>query len=411
MKVLIAHNSYQQPGGEDVVAEEEAILLRQAGHEVIEYRRSNHEIDALSLWGNLTLPKRLIWAGDTVRDLGALIHQEEPDLAHFHNTFSMISPAAYHLCQKMSVPVVQTLHNYRLLCPRADFFRDGHICEECLGKTLPWPGIVYGCYHGSRVQTAVVATMLTVHRWLHTWDEQVDVYIALTEFARQKFIQGGLPAEKIVLKPNFVDPDPGMREGVGDYGLFVGRLSPEKELLMLLEAWRKLRGISLKLVGSGPQEGEIRRFIQEFALANVELLGRRPRDQVFALMKKARFLVFPSGWYEGFPVVLAEAFACGVPAVATRLGAMADIVEEGRTGLLFVPGNPDDLSAKVEWAFTHPQEMAQMGRRARQEFEAKYTADRNREMLLNIYCLVIEQARERNCRPRTSRDRFFKRLW
>ena len=395
MKVLIIHNSYQQPGGEDVAADRETSLLRQAGHEVIEYRRSNHELNALSLWGKLTLPKRVIWSGGSMQDLRALIHRERPDVAHFHNTFLMISPSAYHVCQEMCVPVVQTLHNYRLLCPRADFYRSGHICEECLGKTLPWPGLMHGCYRGSRAQTAVVVAILTFHRWLKTWDEQVDAYIALTEFARQKFIQGGLPAEKMAVKPNFVAPDPGMREGMGDYAIYVGRFSPEKKILTLLQAWRKLGRIPLKLVGGGPNEGEVYRIIQESRLANVELFGWLPRDQVFAMMKKARCLIFCSEWFETFGLTMIEAFACGVPVVATRLGAMAEIVEEGRTGLLFTPGDTDDLSTKVEWAFTRPQEMAQMGRRARQEFEAKYTADRNREMLLNIYCLASERARER----------------
>jgi glycosyltransferase involved in cell wall biosynthesis len=402
VKVLIVHNSYQQPGGEDVVAGREAALLRQAGHEVMEYRRSNHELRALSPWGKLTFPKQVIWAGESVRDLRALIHEEKPQVAHFHNTFLMISPSAYQVCQEMSIPVVQTLHNYRFLCPRADFFRNGHICEECLGKTPPWPGVVYGCYRGSRAQTAVVATMLTVHRWLKTWDEQVDAYIALTEFARQKFIQGGLPAEKILLKPNFVDPDPGLRVGIGDYALFVGRFSPEEKVLTLLKAWQKIEGIRLKLVGGEAHELRIRQFPGEFALEKVEFLGRRTRDQVFALMKEARLLIFPSEWYEAFPLVLAEAFACGVPVVATRLGAMAEIVEEGRTGLFFTPGDSDDLSAKVQWAFAHPQEMAQMGRRARQEFEAKYTGERNREGLLNIYRIAIGRARERRGEPSAS---------
>jgi glycosyltransferase involved in cell wall biosynthesis len=398
MKVLIVHNTYQQPGGEDVVAAQEANLLQQAGHEVIEYRRSNHEISVLSLWNKVALAKRAIWAGDTVRDLRAVIHQEKPDVAHFHNTFVMISPSAYQACREMGIPVVQTLHNYRLFCPRADFFRDGHVCEECLGKTPPWPGIVHGCYRGSRTQTAVVATMLTVHRLLKTWDEQVDVYIALTDFARQKFIQGGLPAEKIVLKPNFVDPDPGMRESAGDYGFFVGRFAPEKKLLTLLQAWEQLPEMPLKVVGSGLQEREIRQFAQERGLANVEFLGQRPRDEVFALMKGARLVVFPSEWFETFGLVIVEAFACGVPVVAARLGAMAELVEDGRTGLLFTPGDRDDLAAKIAWAATHSQDMAQMGRRGRQEFEAKYTKDGNREMLLSVYRLAIDRAKERAVR-------------
>jgi glycosyltransferase involved in cell wall biosynthesis len=395
MKVLIVHNSYQQPGGEDVVAALEADLLRQAGHEVIEYRRSNHEIKVLTLWNKVALAKRAIWAGDTVRDLRAVIHHEKPDVAHFHNTFVMISPSAYQACHEMSIPVVQTLHNYRLFCARADFFRDGRVCEDCLGKTPPWPGIVYGCYHESRTQTAVVATMLTVHRFRKTWDEQVTIYIALTDFARQKFIQGGLAAEKIVLKPNFVYPDPGMRESTGDYALFVGRFSPEKKLLTLLAAWENVREMPLKLVGSGLQEREIRQFAQERGLAKVEFLGWRTRDEVFALMKGARFVIFPSEWYETFGLVMVEAFACGVPVIAARLGAMAELVKDGCTGLLFTPGDRDDLSAKITWAATHPEEMAQMGHRGRLEYEAKYTSDGNRERLLNIYRLAIDRARGR----------------
>ena len=186
-----------------------------------------------------------------------------------------------------------------------------------------------------------------------------------------------------------------MREDVGDYALFVGRFSPEQKLLTLLEAWKKFRGIPLKLVGDRPQKGKIHQLVRGVGLEKVEFLGQRTRDQVFALMKKAYLLIFPSEWYETFGLVLVEAFACGVPVVTARLGAMAEIVEDGRTGLFFTPGDPDDLSAKVEWAFTHPQEMVQMGRRGRQEFEVKYTRDRNYERLLNIYRLVIDRARER----------------
>jgi glycosyltransferase involved in cell wall biosynthesis len=385
MKVLILHNSYQQPGGEDVVTDQEAALLRDAGHEVIEYRRSNHEINALSLWSKSTLPMRAVWSGHAMQDLRVLLRREEPQVAHFHNTFTMISPSLYYVCQEMKVPVVQTLHNYRLCCPRSDFFRNGQVCEACLGKTLPWPGIVYGCYRRSRAQTAVVAAISAVHRWLKTWQEQVNLYIALTEFARQKLIQGGLPAAKIVVKPNFVYPDPGMRREAGDYVIFVGRLSPEKGVTTLLTTWKKLRGIPLKLVGDGPAEAEVHHLIQESRAGEVELLGRRPHDQVLALMKQARLLVSPSASYETFGLVVVEAFACGVPVVASRLGATAEIVEDGRTGLLFTPGDPDDLAEKVRWAINHPDAMDRMGQNAREIYEKKYTAEMNYHMLLNIY--------------------------
>jgi glycosyltransferase involved in cell wall biosynthesis len=258
MKILVVHNHYQQPGGEDTTVEQEAVLLRDAGHQVIVYRRSNHEVDSFNVFNKLTLPARFIWASDAVQDLRRLIQQEKPDIAHFHNTHFMISPAAYSACSEMCIPVVQTLQNYRLFCPNALFFRDGHICEDCVGKTLAWPGIVHACYRGSRLQSAMVASTIAVHRWFKTWTDKVAVYVAPTGFVRQKFIQGGLPADKIAVKPNFVYPDPGCEPSPGDGALFVGRLSPEKGLRALLAAWEQLAGkVSLKIVGDGPLESEV----------------------------------------------------------------------------------------------------------------------------------------------------------
>jgi len=286
--------------------------------------------------------------------------------------------------------VIQTLHNYRLLCPNAILYRDGGVCEDCLGR-LPWPGVMRGCYRGSRAQTVVVAAMLAVHRWLKTWLEKVDIYIALTEFARRKFIEGALPAEKVVVKPNFVHPDPGVRDGSGNYAIFVGRLSREKGVLTLLAAWELLKDIPLKIAGDGPLVEDVRRRSQ--MLGGVEVLGRRDHKDVIGLLKGARFLVFPSEWYECFPVTFVEAFACGVPVIASRLGAMAEIVEDGRTGLHFTPGDPDDLAARVVYAWSHPERMREMGREARAEYEAKYTAERNYQMLMDIYHRAIEARR------------------
>jgi glycosyltransferase involved in cell wall biosynthesis len=402
MKVLLVHNSYQQPGGEDVVVAQEAALLRRAGHEVVEYRRSNQALASLGLGGQLTLPVRLIWAHDAARELATLLRRIHPDVVHVHNTFAMISPAVYYVCQRLGIPVVQTLHNYRLHCARADFFRAGRVCEACLGKRLPWPSIVHGCYRGSRLQTAGVAAMLTVHHWWQTWETQVDVYIALTEFARQKLVQGGLPAEKIVLKPNFVSPDPGMRQEIGDYALFVGRCVPTEKIYTLLEAWQRVDAVPLKLVGSGLDVGTVRQLRQQYRLESVEFLGQRSRDEVFMLMKQARFVVFPSEWYETFGLVLVEAFACGVPVIASRLGAIEEVVDAGQTGLLFTPGDAADLAAKVRWAIDHPESLVTMGHKARQVYEAKYTATKNYTMLLDIYTRAISAARDRG-RPQSVR--------
>lgn len=382
MKILLVHNFYQQPGGEDAVFAAEVGLLRGRGHQVIEFTEDNKRIDGMRRW---TVATQAIWSTVAKARLLKLLQEIRPDVVHFHNAFLLISPAAYYACREVGVPVVQTLHNYRLICPGALLMRDGRVCEECIRRAVPWPGVVHACWRGSRSQTAVVAAILTVHRRLKTWQEHVDVYITLTEFARQKFIEGGLPVEKIVVKPNFVHPTPGMREGDGHYALFAGRISAEKGVQTLLRVWQHLKGIPLKIVGDGPLMGEVRAFVQTQKLGCVEVLGRHARDEVLALMQTARCLVFPSKWYEGFPLTIAEAFACGVPVIASRLGAMAEIVEDGRTGLHFNPVDANDLAAKVEWAWAHPQQMTEMGHEARREYEQKYTAERNYEMLMEIY--------------------------
>lgn len=390
MRILAVHNYYQQPGGEDAVFRAEKALLEHAGHQVTVYERYNEEIASYSTAQKLMLFQQTIWAWDSLQAIREILQQERPQVVHFHNTFPLISPAAYYACQQAGVSVVQTLHNYRLLCPNAFFLRDGHICEDCLGKTLPWPGVLHACYRNSRTQSAVVTTMLTVHRWLKTWQKQVNVYIALTGFSRQKFIQGGLSGEEIVVKPNFVHPDPGVREGIGNYALFVGRLSAEKGVHTLLKAWSNLSGIPLKIVGNGPLTDEAAAFVQESSLEVIDILGRRSNREVISLMKGARLLVFPSEWYEGFPMTLAEAFACGTPVVASRLGSMPEIVEDERTGLLFNTGDPDDLAGKVAWLWLHPIQAERMGQEARADFEAKYTAERNYQTLMEIYETVTE---------------------
>ena len=394
MKILIVHNTYQQPAGEDVVFIQERGMLERAGHEVLTYCRSNSEISGHSPRELLAVAARMVWAADSRREIASLLHTQRPDLVHVHNTFLMVSPSIYSACKEAHVPVVQTLHNYRLLCPDAEFLRRGRVCEECLHHTL-WRGVLHGCYRDSRAETSAVALMLTTHRWLGTWIHLVDCYIALTEFSRRKFIEGGIAAEKITVKPNFVHPDPGIRRETGEYALFVGQLTERKGLRTLLAAWERLNSrISLEILGDGPLRPRLQSDAQRCMTGSIHFCGWMPRERTIAAMGRARFLVFPSVWYEGFPVTIAEAFACGVPVIASRLGSMEEIVEDGRTGLHFTAGDAEDLAAKVEWAWAHPEEMAAMGRAARAEYEAKYTAERNYPMLMEIYQRAIETNRE-----------------
>jgi len=381
VKILLAHNRYLQPGGEDEIFAAEAALLRRQGQAVVEYVEDNRSIQGLGRW---QAAGRALWSRRARKRIRRLLERHRPQVAHFHNTFPLISPAAYYACQAAGTPVIQTLHNYRLLCAGADLFRKGGSCELCLGRAVPWAGVLHRCYRDSAAQSAVVSAMLGLHNLLGTWERQVDLFVALSEFARGKFIQGGLPEARVVVKPNFVDPDPGAGAGDGGYVLFAGRLSEEKGLATLLRAWRRLPTIPLRIAGNGPLLG----FAQDFAAsarAEVRVLGRRSRPELFQLMKAARFLVFPSRCYENFPMVIAEAFACGLPVVASGLGAAAEIVDHGRTGMLVRPGHAGALAEAVAWLWSHPGAGRRMGREARLDFENRYSAQNSYARMMEIY--------------------------
>lgn len=390
MKLLIAHNRYRYPGGEDEVFYRESELLRSAGHHVTTYVRDNREISERHLLQSLRVGMRTLWAWDSAHDLRRIVRHENPDLVHFHNTFPLISPAAYYACKREGIPIVQSLHNSRFMCPASVLSRKGKACEDCVGKTVAWKGIVHACYHDSRCQTAVVAGMLAFHRFLATWQEQVDAYIVFTEFFRQKFIAAGLPPEKIFVKPHFLNADPGVKRESGNYALFLGRLAPEKGVPTLLKAWQNLKHIPLRIRGEGPLAKEVDQFRRDNPLA--ETVPVLSRAECFDLIKGARFLVWPSaGYYETFGLVAIEAYACGTPVIASRSGAMQELVEHGNTGLHFEPDNAADLAAKVEWAWAHPTEMKAMGMAGRQEFLNKYTAARNLDSLERIYRLALHR--------------------
>lgn len=309
-----------------------------------------------------------IYSQYSYRNIKEIIKTEKPDIVHFHNTFLLISPSAYYACKEEKVPVVQSLHNYRLICPGALFYRNGNICERCIKKKIPYYGFIYGCWRKSRVQSIVPVAINSIHNLLKTWENQVDVYIALTEFQRKKFIEAGYPAEKIVVKPNFAYPDPGIGEGKGEYALFVGRLTPEKGIITLLKAWNFLKmKIPLKIIGDGP----LRKEVEKVARSNegIEYIGFLKLNDIYNYMKDAKFLVFPSEWYEAFPRVIVEALSCGLPIVTTSIGAQGSLIDDGRTGLHFQPGDYKSLIEKVEWLLSNPKTLAEMRKEARKEYE------------------------------------------
>jgi glycosyltransferase involved in cell wall biosynthesis len=389
MKIALVHNTYLEQGGEDVVFWQERRLLQEAGHEVLEYQRFNQEMQQYSAVRRLTVIGRTVWASDSYREFSKLLQENRPDIVHVHNTFPLVSPSILWACKRERVPVVHTLHNYRLLCPGANFIRDGKPCEDCTQGSI-WQSVAHGCYRDSRPQTAAVALMLSVHRAKKTWERAVDRYIVLTEFARSRFVNAGFAPEKISIKPNFVDPDPGKRSGEPSYALFVGRVSEQKGAHTLLKAWRQLpKDCILRVVGDGPLSAELESQVKSEGLSNVSFTGRLPRERVVEEMKGARFVIFPSQLYENLPLTIIEAFACGVPVVASKLGAMQEIVSQDRTGLFFKAGNADDLARAAKLAWEQPRYMRQLGDNARAEYEAKYTAAANYRQLVEIYREVI----------------------
>jgi len=382
VRVLLLHNRYQVPGGEDTAVHQESALLRAAGLAVDLLEVNNDAIDSFAqklktaLLVPYSLPARKLVA-DRIRHF-------RPDIVHVHNFFPALTPSIYDACRSAQVPVVQTLHNYRLMCANSLLFRQGKVCTECLGCTFPLPAIRHGCYRDSRVGTAAVAAMIGLHRIRHTWTHRVDRFIALTEFARDLFVaEMGIPQQQIAVKPNPA-PDPGLGDGRGGYALYVGRLSPEKGIETLLDAARKGGGlgIPLKIAGSGPLQQEV----EDAQIPGVlEFLGRQDQAGVRQSMQQARALLIPSLWYEGLPMVVPEAFGAGLPVIASRIGSLQTLIDDGGNGLLVEPGNAAALAEAVRRVSAEARFENNLRHQARQTYEARYLPDANLRLLLEIY--------------------------
>jgi glycosyltransferase involved in cell wall biosynthesis len=388
VKILLLHNFYQQPGGEDAVVQQEKSLLTAKGHDVQLFTVDNDSI--AGLWSRAHTALESIYSLSSRSKVREAIRGFAPELVHVHNFFPLLSPSVYDACERESVPVVQTLHNFRLICPNALLYRNGRPCELCVGHSVPWPGVLHACYRDSYLGSTALAAMISAHRFRSTWQEAV-TYISVSEFSRNKLIAGGVRSERLFTKPNFVLADPCKGARTGGYALFVGRLSAEKGISTLLSAWARVGSRKLKIIGDGP----LKAMIQRVTSSTIEFIGSQSSESVFDLMGDAAFLLFPSECYENFPRVIVEAFAKGLPVLASRIGSVEELVADGKTGLLFNFGDPDDLAAKAEWMFSHPEELSRMSLAARKEYEEKYTAERNYEQLMQIYRAAMENAAKR----------------
>ena len=389
MKILQLHNRYQIIGGEEGVVQAENTLLTQNGHMVQLLEVTNDRISGIK--AKLGAAIGAIYSRKSKQQVQAQIQTFRPDIVHVHNFFPLLSPSIYDACQQYRIPVVQTLHNYRLICPKAMLFRDNQLCEVCVGKPFALQGIRSGCYRGSRSQTAVVAAMLALHTARGTWRNQVSAYIALTDFQKQKLIQGGLPAHKIHVKPNFIDVPTQSKSSPPreNFVLFVGRLAEEKGAGLLIDAYTQDSNLpNLKLVGDGPLKDQLIQQVVAAGMSDrITFLGRQAKPQVLNLMQRAQVLVFPSIWYEGFPLTLAEAFACGLPAIVPNLGSMAEIVTPGVTGFYFIPQSRSDLLKTLRSALS--SDLNQLSHNASQVYQNHYTGSLNYDRLMSIYQTLL----------------------
>ncbi len=389
MRVLLVHCFYRSsaPSGEDSVYRNEKKLLEDNGCEVITYEKYNDNLDNNSTLKKLAAGAEFIWSAQAFREITDIIKSHKPDIAHFHNIFPQISTSAYAACKKLGVPVVQTLHNFRYICPAGLLQRNNKPCEKCIDSSL-LSSLIHKCYRNSFMATLPMATMIAFNRVTGNFSNNVDRYIALTEFGKTRFIAGGLPHNKISVKPNFVGDIGDASTVIGDYMLYVGRLTQEKGVVTLIEACKKTRHIPLKILGDGELRHQLESVCIQYDL-NIEFLGYQNKDTVISMLKNSRFLVLPSECYEGFPVTVAEAYACGKPVLGSKIGALNEIIEENITGRKFTFGSAESLAECMHAMWNDASGLSIMSNNARAAFANKYNPEINLQMLTEIYTDAI----------------------
>lgn len=382
MRIAICHNYFRQRGGEDQVFEDELGLLTSHDHEVTAFVKHNDDFEGFGATTRIALGTP--WNRSAAAELGDLVRKTKSEIVHFHNWLPQISPAAFYSARKAGAAVVQTLHNYRWVCPKGILFRDGSVCEDCLGKRIPWPAVRYGCYHESRTGSFVVGAALALHNSLHTTTRAIDAFIAPGSFIKEKLAASGLPRDRIHIKPNFLTADPGAGPGTGGYAIYVGRLSPEKKVDTLLEAWELLETpVPLKISGIGPLRSDVEAAASRDP--NIEYLGFASNEDLDTLVGDARALVFTSGTYEAQPMTILEAYAKGTPVIASRMGAMQDLVKDGETGWHFTPSDARDLARVVAGVFDPARDLTAMRDGVRNAYLQSFTPEPNHTETMKVY--------------------------
>lgn len=391
MRILIIHNKYQQYGGEQAAVDSQVRLLREKGHEVVLYERDNQEILSYSFWKKIGFGYNTVYSHKTDREIKELARTKRPDIAHIHNVFPLISPSVYLALQQSGIPMVQTLHNFRLLCPNGLFYTHEHICERCkFGNMIH--AVTGRCYRNSVVFSALYAYAISWHRRQRTFNV-IDGFIALNPFTAGKMVESGLSTSaKIKIIPNFVEQS-ASNVGPDEHFpktdlIYLGRLSEEKGVLTLLESLRYNPTLKVRIIGTGPLEQEIRRLSQSIP-GQLELAGFLTGEEKYRAVRQALAVIIPSRWYEQFPMVVLEAWSQGTAVIAPRQGPWLMIVKAGETGLLYEPENPTDLAEKMDWIQSHPDEAVGMGKSGREKLEREYTSEVFYQRLIGYYQQII----------------------
>ncbi len=391
MKILFVHDFYQQHGGEDACSQAERLLLESHGNEVILYTRNNSEIAGYNALGKLGLLFNAIYSTRTRSEITELVRKHRPRLAYIHNFFPLISPSLYHTLHSLRVPSVQVLHDFRFLCPNGWFYVNGQICERCKHGNYAH-GVLRRCYRDSYVQSAAAAAVMAANRMAGGL-KKINAYICVSEFLKRHFLDAGVPDDKLFVKPNFLDASKIVPNFVpGKYALYLGRLSHEKGIRTLLDAFERVPGVPLKIVGTGPCEAEVRTRLSQTNLSHVEFVGFKSGEEKWELLRNSSLVIVPSVWYEAFGQVVLEAYAAGKPVIASRIGALQELVDHNRTGLLFAPGVAEELAASVRFLARNPEQAQRFGRNGRKLVETKFGPELNFATLSQIFSQVTHDS-------------------
>lgn len=395
MKILLCHNFYQQAGGEDFAVQASKKLLESYGHDVRLFTRHSDEIESYNSWQKLKFLPETVYNPQIYQEVRQLIHELEPDIAHVHNVFPLLSPALYNALSDARVPMVQTIHNYRLMCINSFFLRNGQICEVCKNGNF-LPGIIHQCYRDSYLLSTLYAMTMRYHRQRHTF-RRINHVIALTEFAATKLIESGcFDAANISVLGNFLStplPEAGEPTLKDPYFIFLGRLSSEKGIFTILEAARAFRHVNIKIVGTGPLMAPLQAYITEHNLAHVEMLGYITGEQKYSLLRNALGCIIPSLWYENFPITVLESAAVGTPLIACNIGSLGTLINGKGIGITFTPGESEQLGKILMLLKDDITKTRELGEQAAQWVRQNYTDEIHYKGLLKIYNKVIDENR------------------